>query len=325
MVLILLLLAAGSLLAQTVYVAPTGSDSTACPQISKATPRRSINGGLACTPPGGTMEIADGTYDELISGQMSSALTCQSNLAAIQSPCHVLPNGLDAEHPTTLRASGTSVVISPRGREFPGGGGIITLSSASKFLRFEGLRLLMNDAPGSGGSLMFGGAQHVTVTKGELAGAENYASKESRHLTITSNYIHHAGNGTCNTDTQRTPPCKHGLYICGANHTITDNRVEYNDNYGIQVSCEDSSQNADVRIERNIVRYNRGVGIRASGTRLIVGANVLVENLTGITVSGSGNTIARNTTHGYRPGYTDSFGLYYDQGSVASVVDNIFT
>src|SRR5262245_53999784 len=110
---------------QTVYVAPSGNDSTACASVTKQTPRKTLNGGCQCTPPGGTLEAADGTYDELLVGQVDSTTACQSSLAQIQAPCRAIPNGPDADHPTRLVAPGGNVVVSPQGRAFPGGGGIV--------------------------------------------------------------------------------------------------------------------------------------------------------------------------------------------------------
>lgn len=307
-----------------VSVAPTGNDSTACGAVSKATPRRSINGGLACLTPGGTLEVADGTYDELLVGQVDGTTTCQSSLAAIQQPCAAVPNGTDADHQTTIVAAGAGVIVSPRGRDFPGGGGIVTLFSTSRNLRFEGLRFVTNEASGSASGFLGGDAQHITVTRSEFDNGTMKSSPNSQHFTVSRNHLHHAGRG-CDQSTNPQPYCAHGMYLCGQHHTITDNLVEHSSYYGIQVSCEQGGI-SNVRIERNTVRSSYGVGIRCGGEHCTIASNLLVGNGTGITMSGSG-VVAHNTIDGYRQGASDPWGIYLTWGTWGTwqVVDNVIT
>src|SRR5262245_7478547 len=176
-----------------------GSDSYSCAQATNAqTPKLTINAGISCLAPGDTLMIGPGNYKELIFGSYQGSTSCSSVEASRMQPCAIVPNGIDVDHPTRVIGDG-SAVLSPT-HEPDGGGGIITLYQGNRYLHFEGLRLLMNDAPGSAGSIMFGGASYVTFTRSETSGAENYAAKESSYLTITHNYLHHAGNGTCDTD-----------------------------------------------------------------------------------------------------------------------------
>jgi hypothetical protein len=304
-----------------VYVAPTGSDAVACAQATNgSTPRRSINGGVQCLQPGGVLDIAPGVYNELLSGQFAANQTvCQSNIAQVQSPCGMIPSGLSASQPTTIRGV-KGVVISPVGKSFPGGGGILTLGAASKYLRFEGLALTMDQAFGGGSGVAFGDAQHVTLTRSEVDGGTVNAAAGSRFLTITHTDIHHAGRG-CDNQVQRTPPCPHGIYVRGQDIVIEDNIVRHNSDYGIQASSEEGGI-ARVSIQRNQVYGNPGVGIRAACTDCIVAANIVYKNGVGITYGGKQTLIAHNTIISYKEGSDDPWGIYGSKGS-ATVVNNL--
>ena len=74
----------------------------------------------------------------------------------------------------------------------------------------------------------------------------------------------------------------------------------------------------------NRVEYNKGVGIRISGTNNKAMANQLVRNGVGMTITGSGALVANNTFDGYDADMEDPFSLWYDPGNV-SIVNNIFT
>ena len=155
----------------TYYVTQaTGDDARPCDQArSQATPRRSINAGFACLAPGDTLHVGPGTYDELLQGQASASRECGSSDTAAQPGCTRLPNGLDAQRPTRLLGDGTAI-ISPAGRQWPGGGLVMNLYDYSRYLHIEGLRFLMSTVPGSTGGLLFNNAQYITVTRNEFHG-----------------------------------------------------------------------------------------------------------------------------------------------------------
>lgn len=329
---LLLLLSWGILEAQTTYYVrqaeetrqgrklPRGSDNVTCIQAkNQQTPRASINMGIACLAAGDTLHIGAGSYDELIFGQYSASLTCAEGDAAHQ-PCHVVPNGVDPDHPTKLIGTGTAV-ISPRGREPVGGGSIFTAYDASRHIYLEGLRFVMNSASGSAGGVHFGNGQYMTLHHNEVAKGTVKSSDKSRYHTITANYIHHAGQG-CQ---QGVDPgmCPHGVYGCGQDHVFTDNHVAYSSYYNVQYSCEGGGL-ARIQILRNRIEYAWGVGIRCAATDCLVGANVLVGNGSGITASGT-VTIANNTIHGFREGASDPWGIYWTAGNNVTVLDNILT
>lgn len=309
---------------QTIYVAPSGNDSVACASVTKTTPRRSWNGGIACLQPGGTLAVADGTYDELVLSQTSSSRECSSGDAAMQSPCSPLPNGLDPEHPTRIVGSGGGVILSPAGRRLPGGGSAITLFDYARHVAIENIRVVKNSASGSTGGIYIGNAQHITLTRNELDDGQIKGGSSSRDLRIVGNYVHHTGQGQCPAGVKPTPAdCPHAMYICGTDHTITDNLIEYASYYGIQVSCEQGGI-ARIKIERNIVRYSAVVGIRCAGQDCTVASNLLYGNGQGMTLAGSG-LVAHNTIDGYMPASynSDPWGIYY--GGNYQVVNNIVT
>lgn len=307
---------------------PKGSDSHTCEQArNPAMARATINGCLACVAPGDTCHIGLGHYNEIIVGYYNSE-ACSSSDAAVQQPCAIFRNGLDAERPTRLLGSGEAVV-SPRGKAAPGGGGILTLYDAGRFLHIEGLRFVGDSASGSAAGVHLGGSQYVTLHHNEIArsyggsGALVSSSSGSRYHTITANDVHHAGQG-CNPRVQTSPPCPHGMYIQGQDHWISDNTVSHGTNYGIQVSAEGGGI-ARVTVAMNRVEYNQGVGIRISGSDNKAIANLLVKNGVGMTITGTG-LVASNTFDGYHPdtAYDDVFGLWVD-GNQTHIVNNIFT
>lgn len=63
----LLLLSQSPVWAATYYVAPTGSDRASCGNAQRqATPRQTINAGIACLRGGGTLIVKAGTDNEII-------------------------------------------------------------------------------------------------------------------------------------------------------------------------------------------------------------------------------------------------------------------
>jgi parallel beta-helix repeat protein len=300
---------------------PRGSDSVTCEQARQAaTPKASINGGIACLAAGDTLEIGPGHYDELLQGQMSDSRTCPSADQTIQPGCAVIPNGASAERPTVLRGTASAVVVSPRGRRLSGGGGILTYYDYSRYQHIEGLRFVADSTPGSASGVHLGNTYGVLFTRNEIAYGTLNSSHHSQYHAILGNDVHHAGEG-CDRRTQGSPPCPHGMYVCGQHHVIASNDVHHNSNYGIQISCEQGGI-SDVRVERNRVAYNKGVGIRIQGSNNTAVANQLVSNGVGITTGGSG-LIAHNTFDGFDADMDDPFGLWYEGNF--QIVNNLFT
>jgi hypothetical protein len=334
-IILLLFLSAEVYAYETYYVSqqatrkPRGNDSHTCEQAKNpATSRASINAGLQCLSSGDTLIIGPGTYNELLISQQSNSRACSSGDSAVQQPCYPIVNGIDPDQPTKLIAAGNAV-LSPAGKQFPGGGSAITLLDYARFIHVEGLRIVRHSNAGSVGGVYIGNAQHVTITRNELADGQIKGGSTSKYLTITHNYIHHTGLKECpHSDNKPTPSgCPHGMYVCGTDQIISDNRVEYCSYYGIHVSCEGGGISR-IKIERNIVRHNSSVGIRCAGSDCTVASNLLEHNGSGITLSGSG-LIANNTIHGWKEaGWNDDpTGIWTTSGdgSGFTVVNNLIT
>lgn len=313
----------------TFYVAQAdGLDSRTCEQARSAgTPRASINAGNACLQGGDTLRIGPGTYDELLLGQTSDSLTCHSGDAAVQPGCAPIPNGLSAAQKTTLRGAGAATILSPAGRQLPGGGYAITLHDQARYVQIEGFTLVRHSAPSSVGGIYLGNVQHVTLRGNTLDDGQIKSGVASSHIEVVGNHLFNTGLRDCPQGVKPTPAqCKHGMYVCGTDHAITDNYVHDTSYYGIQVSCEQGGI-ARIRIERNRVENSPVVGIRCAGHDCLVGANLLLNNGMGITLGGSG-TASHNTLHDwYRPASAwnqDPFGISGDLAQF-TVTNNILT
>ena len=274
-----------------------GNDAHTCEQArQKTTPRRSINRGIACLSGSDTLLIGPGTYDELLGSVQGSGPTCIPADAAAQPGCALYPNGLSQSQPTILKATGTETIISPVGRTWPGGGEAINNYDQARYIHIEGLRVVKHSAAGSRGGIYVGNSQHITIKGNTLDNGRIKSGVTSRYVTVVGNHIFNTGKDTCPPGVKPTPAeCPHGMYICGTDHSITDNYVHDTSYYGIQVSCEQGGI-ARIRLERNRVERSPVVGIRCAGSDCFVAANVLISNGVGITVGGSG-TVANNTIH----------------------------
>lgn len=325
LVIMLLLLLITECFAQTTYYVrqnvqrgkPRGSDSHTCEQArNENTPRNSINAGIKCLSGGDILHVGSGTYDELLFGQYTSSLECAAGDSANQ-PCSVIPNGIDQQNLTKL--IGSDAIISS-GHSPVGGGSIITLYDASKYISFEGFSFNRNATSG----VYFGNAYYIVFSNNEVIGGGIKNGHESRYHVISKNYVKNS-DPNCDQSTNPYPFCQHGMYVCGKDHLIADNVVLNAAYYGIQVSCEGGGIER-VAILRNRVENAYSVGIRSAGTESVVGSNLLLNNGIGITLSGSG-LVSQNTIHNRMNFQQDPYGIYLSYGNWSSfqVVNNILT
>lgn len=324
---------AGAQSAVTYYVSQragdglsAGNDSHACEQAkNKTTPRASVNRGIACLKGGDTLMIGPGTYDELVASQTGSSTSCNTQDAAAQPGCAPYPNGLSESQPTTLKATGTETILSPMGRAWPGGGSTINNYDYARFIHIEGLRVVKNAAAGSASGIYTGNGQYITIKGNTLDNGQIKGGVTSRYMKVVGNHVFNTGKDSCPPGVKPTPSgCPHGMYICGTDHTISDNVVRNTSYYGIQVSCEQGGI-ARIKLERNRVENSPVVGIRCSASDCLIAANVLIGNGTAITVGGSG-VITNNTIHGYfqAPWDQDPWGIYGSLNSF-TVTNNLLT
>ena len=118
---------------QRYYVAPSGSDSTPCDQVSLQAARRTIDSGIACLMVGIRWRWLGRVSELLVAGPgtQESVRTVQANTTAI-------PNGTSA-HPTMLKAELRSSGVASSYRHLPWWGRGISTVPGAEHLRFEGV------------------------------------------------------------------------------------------------------------------------------------------------------------------------------------------
>jgi hypothetical protein len=252
----------------TFYVSQeTGSDTNAC----GTAPRASINAGIACLQPGQELVIGAGTYRELLVSAGASA------------PDTVpIPNGLEGK-PTILRAAPDARVWLRPEQTYPGGGGVVTLTSEARWLTFEGVSVDGNGVHTNGLTL---DGEHIVYTRAEVLGgkSQGVSSIYGAYHTISNLLVHHNG----------FDDKSHGMYVCGQNKTIEYNVVHSHAGYGIQVSCESGGvRNMTVRYNRVANNALRGIQMQGEGHR--VHDNVLYKNGIGIGLNGCDIQVDHNT------------------------------
>ena len=299
--------------AQTYYVAPSGSDSTPCDQVSLQAARRTINSGIACLHGGDTLEMAAGEYPELLvagPGTQESVRTVQSNTTAI-------PNGTSA-HPTILKAkSGAAVWLRPT-VTYPGGGGVITTVPGAENLRFEGLNL---DGLDKHTQALYLKGQHLVFTRAEVTRGKGQcvaSQTESDYITLSHLHIHHCGLTAPTTQS----PQPHAMYVCGTNKVIEYNYIHHAPNRGIQLSCEQGG------IRDGIIRFNRihdvDIGIQLQGDNNQTHDNIIIAPGVGIWLGGgSGGLVRNNTIYQWRNVVSDTYGILAAGSSGPELRDNI--
>jgi hypothetical protein len=219
--------------------------------------------------------IGAGTYRELLVSAGASA------------PDTVpIPNGLEGK-PTMLRAAPDARVWLRPEQTYPGGGGVVTLTSQARWLSFEGISVDGNGAHTNGLSL---DGEHIVYTRAEVLGgkSQGVSSIYGAYHTLSQLLVHHNG----------FDDKSHGFYVCGQNKTIEYNVVHSHAGYGIQVSCESGG------VRNMVVRYNRVTnnalrGIQMQGEGHRVHDNVLYRNGIGVGLNGCDMDVSHNTIASY--------------------------
>jgi hypothetical protein len=271
--------------AATYYVAKTGSDSNSCAAAqNQATPKVTINGGLACIKGGDTLLIGNGTYVELVdTGQGSN-----------------IPSGTSAARTTIKAKDGL-------------GGVIIKPTAANPAVYLAGRQwVLMQDLIVDS---INQGTNHVhtiwvdtTSTDIEFlrveaknAGAAGfYLAPTTARISLRYVWSHNNGR---NTGTTLTGNCALGVYFQAQNSLIEysvfeDNGVPGWCNAGINGSQTGGGIPSIIRY--NIIRDNLQYGIVARNSLFNVHNNLIYNNShnsAGVaTVNlNSGSTLRNNT------------------------------
>lgn len=265
--------------ANIIYVSQdTGSDSHTCTEAQQGgKAKATINGGLSCLQSGWALEIAGGTYSELIISQGGSA----PNTVPI-------PNGTPSA-PTTIRAKADERVWLMPTTPYPGGAGVVSLFPSAAHLRFEGINI---DAQMLHTNGAFLDGADITYTRAEIRHAQSQGLTSFGGTQHVISYLLVHSSGT--TDKH------HGMYICSQNKIIEYNFVHSHNGYGIQVSCESGGiRNITVRFNRIANNAVRGLQVQGEGHR--IHDNLLYRNGIGIGLSGCDISVDHNTIASHLP------------------------
>ena len=297
----------------TVYVALSGSDGTPCAQVTQGSPRRTINGGIACLAGGGTLEIAAGEYPEILVAGTGT----QDNARKVQPNTVALPGGTSSS-PTTLKAqAGAAVWLRPT-VTYPGGGGVITTTAGAEHLRFEGLNL---DGLDTHSQTLYLKGNYLSYSHAEIVRGKGQciaSQTDSDHITFSHLHVHHCGM----TAPPSQSPQPHAIYVCGTHKTIEYSHIHHAPNRGIQLSCEQGG------IRNGIIRFNRisdvNIGIQLQGNDNQTHDNVIIAPGVGIWLGGgSGGLVRNNTIYQWRQVVDDTYGILAASSSGPELRDNI--
>ena len=232
---LLLLLSTTAAQAITYHVAPSGNDTTPCPQAQQArTPRRSINGGIACLASGDTLLVGPGTYDELLHDTPGSRT----------GGTVPIPGGSSWAAPTTIKAAtpGTVTLIST---QTPADWQDMVSLGAQSYIVLDGFVIDGQHRPTNWNAVGARGA-HIRISNSELKnvvaqGIWGPGASAHEYLNL---HIHHAGwdgrTTTCPTAVCDNPAgvlCDHychGYYGSGSGNRMEGCTVHDNDGHGIQ-------------------------------------------------------------------------------------------
>jgi hypothetical protein len=268
--------------AATYYVATNGSDSRSCSQAqNQATPKGTINGGLACISGGETLVIKPGTYAERIGTGR-------------------IPSGSSDSKRTVVKAE-TAGTVTLR----PSAGFIIHFSSTQGYITLDGLKLdgtLIPEVPETGGIKIDGdgngppgGGHHITVRNMEITnilhdscvqiGGEYHVFSDVK----ISNCIGKSDNG------------KHGLYWQAANGLLDRVEVVNTTGIGIQLYYSKNSNAVVNNVIRNSIFRNIGKrGIYIGGKNNEIYNNLIYKSGSdgqgdqGIKIQNTGNIVRNN-------------------------------
>jgi hypothetical protein len=139
-----------------VYVSPTGDDTRTCATAQVlTTPKKTLNSGLACLAPGGTLYLRGGTYVEAVDTQTRS-----------------IPGGTSWSAPTTIAAYQNEVVIiqNPALTGLTTAGSVFWLRDPSThYIVLDKLRLAGALVANSNGIKISDGAHHIRFQNGQVA------------------------------------------------------------------------------------------------------------------------------------------------------------
>jgi hypothetical protein len=244
----------------TYYVTPLGGPNNNCAAATNSTtPIAGLNNAAACLAAGDTLILKDGTYNEALGD--------------------VIPSGLSASQPTTLRAEHQRQAV------------LTTLEAGAPchirlgirdvaprpFVTIDGLVFDIPTNAGAGPVCNYNGpgtsppnyaidyTHDLQFLNNEVRGGMNTGSLDSpsagigigggeHHITIRGNYIHDIGM----VGTLGGPAWSYGMYISGHDMVIENNEITRTSGYGFHgYSVHDDVAYPGIpHFENNIIRNN---------------------------------------------------------------------
>ena len=299
----------------SVYVTNTGSDAHTCQQArNQATPRRSVNAGIACLAAGDTLILGDGTYSEQLSDVVSG-----------ETPNTVRPpSGLSWSQPTTIKSANPrkAVIDKPQPGE-PYNHTVYLGRADTSYLSIEGLVI---DGRGHGTCLWVGPGSHIRIQGNVIknCGGNGVYSAVADDGSGGQD-IHLLDNEIFNIATEEAgPPGRHAVYFTGNNSVMKGNYIHAPcPFYGIQATSEKGGLHHNV-IENNRVVGCDQAGIYSQGSDTVIRNNLAENNCIGIYLASAPTLVSNNTIwgHHFGPNCPDSYGLI-DSSSGSTLVNNV--
>ena len=284
----------------TYHVSKSGNDTNTCVQAQNpATPRLTVNQGLACLAGGDTLVIGDGVYSEHIGD------TPSETPGAVRPPA-----GLSWEQPTVIKAvhPRKATLNKPQAHV----NYVVFLAHMStQYISIEGLTL---DGRGHGDCVWMGPSSHLRLTGNVITncgGNGIYGSVDDQDQGGSDHQITH--NEIFNIALEHPgPPGMHAIYHTGNHSRIAHNWIhEPCPFYGVHLTSEHGGLHDNV-IEHNRVRGCHQQGIVNQGARTVVRNNLLENNGIGISCNGSAEqAVLHNTIYGWHPSpfNPDNYGI----------------
>ena len=272
----------------TYYVSKTGSDNNSCAQaMNEATPKLTINAGIACLAAGDTLIVKEGIYDEIFDNPFSNTGDSWTNKITVK-----------AESPPR------SVIIRPTSGDV-----VMSFQSASqKYIEFDGIEV---DAINASfyGVRIWGAAHHIRFKNFAILNAgdqgvsilKNAGASPDVNEFINGEVAYIAWDATTNqkkpcfaSGSPRDGLC-HPFYIGGDNNLIDGVNMHHSNGNGVQFFPAGNRGNT---IRNSLSHDNVNVGIASIGDENRIINNVVYNNNAGgISIRETSNLIYYNTIY----------------------------
>lgn len=316
LMLLLCLLTSPAWAAQTYHVAKDGNNSRTCEQArSQATPRLTIQQGIACLAGGDTLILGDGVFHEQIADTAG-----EEQPGAIRPPA-----GLSWNQPTTIKAAHPRKAILDKPQPGHPYNHTVYLGRAdTRYLVLEGLVI---DGRGHGTCVWVGPASSIRL-KGTLIrncgshgiyGAVADDGSGGQDIQLLDNEIVNVA-----AEQGGQPPGSHAIYFTGNNSIARGNAIHAPcPFYGLHYTSEHGGVHSNV-IENNRVVGCDQAGIYSQGASTVVRNNLLENNCIGVYLSSAPTAVLNNTIFGTHTASncSDAYGIF-DKSGGSTVANNL--